>query len=75
LTAPATRGDRSNRKPNGRHLTIAALCEELDISRSTFYEWRAKRKAPRCFKLPNGDLRIRRSDYENWISSLEEDAA
>ncbi len=56
-----------------RHLTIAELCEELGISRSTFYEWRAKRKAPRCMRLPNGDLRIRRSDLETWLESLEEE--
>ena len=54
---------------------LVDLCDDLGISRSTFYDWRAKRKAPRCLKLPNGDLRIRRSDYENWLSSLEEDAA
>ena len=55
-----------------RHLTIADLCEELNITRSTFYDWRAKRKAPRCFKLPNGEIRIRRADYETWLSSLDE---
>jgi excisionase family DNA binding protein len=58
-----------------RHLTIAEVCEELDISRSTFYDWRAKRKASPCFKLPNGDIRIRRADYERWLSSLVEEAA
>jgi len=57
-----------------RHMTIADLCAELGISRSTFYEWRTKRKAPRCLKLPNGDLRIRRTDFENWLLSLEESA-
>jgi predicted DNA-binding transcriptional regulator AlpA len=51
------------------------VCEELGISRSTFYDWRAKRKAPPCFKLPNGDLRIRRPDFERWLSTLEEKAA
>jgi predicted DNA-binding transcriptional regulator AlpA len=56
-------------------LTLAELCEDLGISRSTFYDWRAKRKAPRCLKLPNGDLRIRRSDYERWLASLEEEEA
>jgi len=55
----------------GRHLTIADVCEELGISRSTFYDWRAKRKAPPCLKLPNGDLRIRRTDFEDWLTSLE----
>ncbi|MEH1125047.1 helix-turn-helix transcriptional regulator [Micromonospora sp. CPCC 206061] len=63
------------RRTTGRHLTIAEVCEELDISRSTFYDWRAKRKAPPCFKLPNGDIRIRRTAFENWLSGLEEEAA
>src|SRR5215216_6376633 len=44
-------------RPEDR-LTIAQLCKELGISRSTFYEWRAKGRAPRCIKLPNGDVRI-----------------
>ena len=59
----------------GRHLTIPEVCADLGISRSTFYDWRAKRKAPPCFKLPNGDLRIRRADYESWLDRLEEKAA
>jgi excisionase family DNA binding protein len=53
-------------------LTIAQLCEELGISRSTFYEWRAKGRAPRCIKLPNGQIRIRRAEFERWLESLEE---
>ncbi|MFC9082939.1 helix-turn-helix transcriptional regulator [Streptomyces sp. NPDC057062] len=35
-------------------LTLAEVCEELAVSRSTFYGWRAGRRAPRCIKLPNG---------------------
>jgi len=65
---------RKPRKASDK-LTLAELCEDLGISRSTFYDWRAKRRAPRCFKLPNGDLRIRRADYENWLSTLDEEAA
>lgn len=55
-------------------LTVAELCAELAISRSTFYEWRAKGRAPRCIKLPNGDLRIRRSELDRWLDA-HEDAA
>ncbi|GAT67813.1 excisionase [Planomonospora sphaerica] len=55
-------------------LTLAELCEELQISRSTFYDWRAKGRAPRCLKLPNGDLRIRRADFERWLNALEDAA-
>jgi excisionase family DNA binding protein len=57
-----------------RHLTIAELCEELAVARSTFYEWRAKKRAPRCIKLPNGEIRIRRIDLETWLDNCEEAA-
>jgi excisionase family DNA binding protein len=53
-------------------LTLAEVCEELGVSRSTFYDWRAKRRAPRCIKLPNGDLRIRRSDLDHWLDDRED---
>jgi predicted DNA-binding transcriptional regulator AlpA len=48
-------------------LTVAQVCAELEVSRSTFYEWRMKKTGPRCIKLPNGDLRVRRSDLDAWI--------
>lgn len=55
-------------------LTIAEVCQELKISRSTFYDWRAKRRAPRCISLPNRSLRVRRADLDRWLSA-HEDAA
>ena len=55
-------------------LTIAEVCSDLSISRRTFYEWRAKGRAPRCITLPNGSLRIRRSEYQRWLASREEAA-
>jgi len=55
-------------------LTIAEVCADLGISRRTFYEWRAKGRAPRCITLPNGSLRIRRSEYHRWLASREEAA-
>jgi excisionase family DNA binding protein len=62
MTAPALR----------RHLTLAEVCEDLGITRSTFYDWRAKRKAPPSMKLPNGELRFRRAAYDRWLETLEE---
>jgi predicted DNA-binding transcriptional regulator AlpA len=56
------------------HLTIPDLCAELGVARSTFYDWRAAKKAPRCIKLPNGDIRIRRADFEKWLEGLEDAA-
>jgi predicted DNA-binding transcriptional regulator AlpA len=49
-------------------LTIPEVCAELRISRSTFYEWRAKRTAPPCIKLPNNGLRVLRADLDAWLS-------
>ncbi len=53
-------------------LTLSQVCEELKISRSTFYDWRQKNRAPRCLKLPNGDLRVRRGDLDDWLDSRED---
>ncbi|GII03109.1 helix-turn-helix transcriptional regulator [Planobispora takensis] len=56
----------------GKPLTVAEFCAELGISRSTFYDWRAKRRAPKCITLPNGSLRIRRAEFERWLSERED---
>jgi excisionase family DNA binding protein len=53
-------------------LTILEVCAELNISRSTFYDWRAKGRAPRCIKLPNGEIRIRRTELDRWLAAREE---
>ena len=62
-------------KVSRAHLTVAEFCAEMNIARSTFYDWRAKRLAPRCIKLPNGELRIRRTEFERWLDAHEERAA
>jgi excisionase family DNA binding protein len=56
--------------PNEK-LTVSELCAELKVSRSTFYDWRQKRRGPRCIRLPNGDLRIRRCDLDAWLTTQE----
>jgi predicted DNA-binding transcriptional regulator AlpA len=61
-------------RPTRTRLTIADICADLGVSRSTFYEWRAKGRGPRCIKLPNGDIRINRAEYERWLTTLEEAA-
>jgi predicted DNA-binding transcriptional regulator AlpA len=50
-------------------LTLAELCAELKIQRSTFYDWRAKGRAPRCLKLPNGEIRVTRRDLDAWLET------
>lgn len=60
-------------------LTLDAVLVELGepgkpLAKSTFYEWRAKGRAPRCLKLPNGSLRIRRSELNRFLELCEEAA-
>jgi excisionase family DNA binding protein len=52
-------------------LTVSELCAELKVSRSTFYDWRQKRRGPRCIRLPNGGLRVRRCDLDAWLTTHE----
>ena len=55
-------------------LTVAEVCAELGVARSTFYDWRAAHKGPNSLKLPNGEVRIRRQELDRWLKCLEESA-
>ncbi|MEV7865300.1 helix-turn-helix domain-containing protein [Streptomyces sp. NPDC088124] len=56
-------------------LKLPDVLTELDMSRAAFYRLRARGKAPRLLKLPNGQLRIRRSDLDNWLNGCEDVAS
>ncbi|MFH9960339.1 MULTISPECIES: helix-turn-helix domain-containing protein [unclassified Streptomyces] len=55
-------------------LSIEQVIAEIGVPRATFYRWRQLRKGPKSIKLPNGSVRIRRSELERWIAALEEAA-
>lgn len=57
------------------NLTIDEVCDELSIARSTFYYWRQLGKGPRCLKLPNGSVRVRRGDLDTWLDTFDEGAS
>lgn len=50
-------------------LKLPEVLAEIGISRSAFYRLRARGKAPRCVRLPNGQIRIRRADLDAWWAS------
>ncbi|MGW7464260.1 helix-turn-helix transcriptional regulator [Streptomyces xantholiticus] len=55
-------------------LKLPEVLTEIGISRAAFYRMRARGQAPRLIKLPNGQLRVRRSDLDAWLASYEEAA-
>ena len=58
-------------------MTVPEMLAALggSVSRDTFYKWRQTGKGPRCFTLPNGELRCRLSDFLDWLANLEDRAA
>lgn len=42
------------------------------VSRRTFYRWRELGLAPAGLKLPNGEIRIWRSELVMWLEKLRE---
>jgi len=52
-------------------LTVPQVLAELGgVSRRTFYRWRELGHAPVGIKLPNGEIRIWRSDLMAWLDKL-----
>lgn len=57
------------------HLKLPEVLAEIGTSRAAFYRWRARGLAPKCHKLPNGQLRFKRADLDAWWAQYEEDIA
>ncbi|MEV6663289.1 helix-turn-helix transcriptional regulator [Streptomyces nigra] len=53
-------------------MTVREVCTELKgVSRRTFYRWQEIGQAPQAFKLPNGEWRVWRSDFNAWLNARE----
>ncbi|MFJ5849252.1 helix-turn-helix transcriptional regulator [Streptomyces sp. NPDC092903] len=56
-------------------LKLPEVLNEIGMSRAAFYRLRARGNAPKLLKLPNGQLRVRRSDLDAWLTDCEKAAA
>ncbi|WP_236242131.1 AlpA family transcriptional regulator [Streptomyces sp. CC228A] len=52
-------------------LTLVEALAEIRMSRAAFYRLRARGNGPKCLKLPNGQIRIRRADLDAWFEACE----
>ncbi|SES44299.1 helix-turn-helix domain-containing protein [Streptomyces sp. NBC_01485] len=55
-------------------LKLPEVLEEIDMSRAAFYRMRARGKAPKLIKLPNGQIRCRRHDLDTWLNGCQDAA-
>jgi hypothetical protein len=59
-------------------LTVAEILQILadehgrPLPRRTWQQWRSDGRTPPAIRLPNGQLRIRRADFETWLAGLTE---
>jgi predicted DNA-binding transcriptional regulator AlpA len=52
-------------------LKLPEVLAEIEMSRAAFYRLRARGLAPKLIKLPNGQIRCRRSDLDAWWAKHE----
>ncbi|MEY9845778.1 putative DNA-binding transcriptional regulator AlpA [Streptacidiphilus sp. BW17] len=62
------------RTPADELLPLNAVLEEIGITRASWYRWQNKGQGPKSIRLPNGHLRVRRSELTNWLNTMEEAA-
>ncbi|MEV8638039.1 helix-turn-helix domain-containing protein [Streptosporangium sp. NPDC051023] len=56
-------------------MTVPEILDELrGVSERTLYRWREIGKFPAGFRLPNGKLRLYRSEFEAWLETRREAA-
>lgn len=53
-------------------LTVTEVLARLRVARATWHRWRQTGQAPPVIKLPNGQLRVRRSALMAWLDAQEE---
>ncbi|MGP4112343.1 helix-turn-helix transcriptional regulator [Streptomyces sp. 4N509B] len=56
-------------------LKLSDVLDTIGVSRAAFYRMRARGQAPRLHKLPNGHIRVRRSDLDAWLDGLAVETA
>ncbi|GAA0386612.1 helix-turn-helix transcriptional regulator [Streptomyces luteireticuli] len=55
-------------------LKLREVLDEIGMSRAAFYRMRARGQAPRLRKLPNGQVRVSRTDLDAWWERCEQHA-
>jgi predicted DNA-binding transcriptional regulator AlpA len=64
---------RDEARLSPRWLSIRDIAADLGVSASTAYKWSARGEPwfPRSIRLRNGDIRVRRDWYEQWLAEHE----
>jgi predicted DNA-binding transcriptional regulator AlpA len=65
---------RRKAAPTDDLLPLTEVLEVLGITRASWYRWRNRGVGPKTHRLPNGHIRIRRSDLDAFLEETEEAA-
>ncbi|MGY0024586.1 helix-turn-helix transcriptional regulator [Streptomyces sp. cg28] len=59
------------RKAADELLPLSVVLGEIGISRAAWYRWRNRGLGPRAHRLPNGHVRVWRSDLDDFLNHME----
>ncbi|MFG2500040.1 helix-turn-helix transcriptional regulator [Streptomyces sp. NPDC048441] len=59
------------RKSADELLPLSVVLDEIGISRAAWYRWRNRGLGPEAHRLPNGHLRVWRSDLDDFLNTME----
>jgi predicted site-specific integrase-resolvase len=63
------------RRKSPEWLTVQEILDDLGIPRRTWQRWRKLGRTPKpMVKLPNGEYRVRRAVFDEWLAGFEVDA-
>lgn len=63
---------RRRRSPADELVPLTEVLEKIGITRATWYRWRNRGYGPEVRRLPNGHLRVWRSELDTFLNDLDE---
>jgi hypothetical protein len=73
MSLPAETDTYRQANDGHRWWSIKDIAEDLCISLNTAYKWSSRGEPwfPRSIRLANGEKRVRRDWYEEWLAGME----
>ncbi len=69
----STAAESNTEVDDRRWWSVKDIADDLSVSLNTVYKWSSRGQPwfPRSIRLANGEKRVRRDWYEEWLAGLE----